>query len=306
MSLFTIDPTTAGFSREVALYLANACDLAYSDDPKEAAHEMLGLEAEVFRHPASDTQGFVGRAERFAVLAFRGSEQVLQHPKDWLVDFQFQQTRNPHFTGGVHSGFSTALSSARDTLGAILRRALTAAQEVGADDPGLPLFVTGHSLGGALATLATCRLAAGEFPTADGARPVRVNHRATYTFGAPRVGDLAFCQAYTSFTCRVVNDLDWVPQVPLQGKEVRDLAGLLPKCTPEWIRILVERAVRAPLYGHVDTLFHLDDDGRVSQQAAGLTWLGDYYRRSIQSLGRSLNAPFDDHAIDSYIRALSR
>jgi hypothetical protein len=62
------------------------------------------------------------------------------------VDFQFQQTRNPDVTGGVHSGFPTALSSAWDTLGAILRRALTAAQEVGADDPGLPLFATAQSL----------------------------------------------------------------------------------------------------------------------------------------------------------------
>ena len=186
MTQFTIDPTTTGFSREVALYLANACDLAYSDDPVQAARTLLGLEAEVFHHDASDTHGFVGRAETFTVLAFRGSEKIYEHPKNWLASFQFRQTRDANFTGHVHSGFSTTLSSAWATIDAILRRALTAAKGVGADDPGMPLFVTGHSLGGALATLASCRLTTGELPTSGGGRSVRVNHRATYTFGAPR------------------------------------------------------------------------------------------------------------------------
>src|SRR5262245_29375792 len=112
MAQLTIDPTTTGFSREVALYLANACDLAYSEDPVQAARALLGLDAEVFRHDASDAQGFVGRAATFTVLAFRGSETINEHPRDWLVDLQFRQTRDAHFTGRVHSGFSTTLSSA--------------------------------------------------------------------------------------------------------------------------------------------------------------------------------------------------
>jgi hypothetical protein len=99
MGQFTIDPKTTGFSREVAVYMANVCDLAYNDDPVEAARAMLGLDAEVFRHAASDTQGFIGRAPTFAVLAFRGSEKINEHPKDWLVDFQFRQTRDAHFSG---------------------------------------------------------------------------------------------------------------------------------------------------------------------------------------------------------------
>ena len=120
MTQFTIDPTTTGFSREVALYMANACDLAYSDDPVQAARTLLGLEAEVFRHDASDTQGFVGCAATFTVLAFRGSEKINEHPRDWVVDFQFRQMRDANFTGSVHSGFSTTLSSAWATIDAIL------------------------------------------------------------------------------------------------------------------------------------------------------------------------------------------
>src|SRR3954447_2905139 len=91
---------TTGFNRGNALYLANACDLAYSDDPAAAARQLLGLNAAAFRHDASDTQGFVGRGDGFAVLAFRGSERVNEHPKDWLTDFQFQRvSRNPPYAG---------------------------------------------------------------------------------------------------------------------------------------------------------------------------------------------------------------
>ena len=301
MLTFTVDPMTTGFSRDVALYMANVCDLAYSDKPAEAARAMLGLEAEAFRHDASDTQGFVGRADKFAVLAFRGSEKFNEHPKDWLVDFQFGQARDPVFTGSVHSGFSTTLSSAWGTIDAILRRALKAAAGVGADDPGVPLYVTGHSLGGALATLASSRLTSGAVAAAGG-RPLRVNHRATYTFGAPRVGDPEFCRSYKPITCRVVNDLDVVPQVPLQAKDVQGLGDRLPPFTPDWIKALVRQAVKSPAYGHVEALFHLDSAGNMSVEAAGSSWLGDYTQRALRSLGRSLNSPVNDHMIDAYIR----
>jgi alpha-beta hydrolase superfamily lysophospholipase len=61
-----------------------------------------------------------------------------------------------------------------------------------------PLFLTGHSLGGALATLAASRWPA----------------RACYTFGAPRVGDGAFARTLRAPLYRVVNGQDVVPRVP--------------------------------------------------------------------------------------------
>ena len=103
-----------------------------------------------------------------------------------------------------------------------------------------------------------------------------------------------------------MNDLDVVPQVPLQGYENQSLRDLLPPFTPEWIKTLVQQATLAPLYGHVETLFHLDARGTVSQQTAGSSWLGDYVQWSLRSLGRSLDAPVNDHMIDAYIRALGR
>jgi triacylglycerol lipase len=68
-----------------------------------------------------------------------------------------------------------------------------------------PLYIAGHSLGGALAVLAAADLAAG------GRRPV------VYTFGAPRAGDPRFACRYGRLvpeSYRVANPHDIVTRLP--------------------------------------------------------------------------------------------
>ena len=66
---------------------------------------------------------------------------------------------------------------------------------------GLPIFVTGHSLGGALATLGAAYLSGWGLA-------------ACYTFGAPRVGNKEFSSSLQTPIYRVVNPLDTVPHIP--------------------------------------------------------------------------------------------
>src|SRR5205823_8259206 len=106
------------------------------------------------------------------------------------------------YEGRVHRGFSSVLRHTWDRVETVLEAARDK-----------PLFLTGHSMGGALAVLTACRLAKAGRP------PV-----ATYTFGAPRVGDPAFCAGYALPTYRVVNRLDLVPELPLAS-----LKRLLPE-----------------------------------------------------------------------------
>lgn len=76
---------------------------------------------------------------------------------------------------------------------------------VSACPPGSQVFVTGHSLGGALATLATLHVkTATTFK-----QPV------LYTFASPRVGDPTFANHFKSLECfRIANSEDIVPTVP--------------------------------------------------------------------------------------------
>jgi len=68
---------------------------------------------------------------------------------------------------------------------------------------GLPVFITGHSLGGALAVLATRYVANG-------------SRGACYTFGQPRVANQVFNAQIFTPVYRVVNAADAVPAVPFK------------------------------------------------------------------------------------------
>lgn len=67
---------------------------------------------------------------------------------------------------------------------------------------GRPVWFTGHSLGGALATLAFERLQQNAF---------------LVSFGAPRVGNQRFCKRVARPAFRVVNNNDIVPHLPPGG-----------------------------------------------------------------------------------------
>ena len=141
------------------------------------------------------TAGFVVAGDDIIVVAFRGTHDDL----DWRTNV------NSHWVvlqGGVrvHTGFFQAYWPIRDTLFATVQRYLRTKPR--------PVYVTGHSLGGALATMATAELANHE----DAA--VRDAISACYTFGAPRVGDRTFDQYVKVPLYRVTNGIDVVPVLP--------------------------------------------------------------------------------------------
>lgn len=71
--------------------------------------------------------------------------------------------------------------------------------------PDSQVFVTGHSLGGALATLATLHIRSA----------TSLNKPTLYTFASPRVGDPTFAAHFADLECfRVANSEDIVPTVP--------------------------------------------------------------------------------------------
>ncbi|KAL3150417.1 hypothetical protein ABBQ32_000254 [Trebouxia sp. C0010 RCD-2024] len=155
-------------------------------------------------------------ATNTALFVFQGSISNT----DWILDFLAVLTDAPTTSvleevypdAAVHWGFLKQAQSVTDKSAPQynLRNVLSSLN--GGAEPA-HIFVTGHSLGAAVATLIG-PWAALQWPAAD----VRVS-----TFGSPAVGNEAFTQAYRSLVgrqYRVVNEADIVPALPGFGSYV--------------------------------------------------------------------------------------
>lgn len=174
-----------------AFALAHLAAAAYLTEPGEyPSFAETGMErVETFSDRKTDTFGFVAASDKHVVLAFRGTDQV----PDWLTNLQAQMRPEPALGAKVHKGFAEALDLVWDRMFGKLEKLWT---------NGQTFWVTGHSLGGALATLAVRWLP-------DDWKPFAV-----CTYGQPRVGDLDFARGYKQRHFRFVNNNDLVPAVP--------------------------------------------------------------------------------------------
>lgn len=142
-------------------------------------------------------EGFVATdpVRREIILSIRGSSNV----RNWITNFQF-------LSGScdlvrrcrVHSGFNNAWNEISVAAQNAVRQARSA-------NPSYRVVTTGHSLGGAVATLAAAYLRAGGIPTE------------LYTYGAPRVGNEEFANFVSRQPgghFRITHGADPVPKVP--------------------------------------------------------------------------------------------
>jgi pimeloyl-ACP methyl ester carboxylesterase len=280
----TFDPHDSSFNRANALYLAHAADVAYHRSPAAAARERLGLDTVAFRNKITRTRGFLGICDTHAVLAFRGTDPVTL--PNWVTDAVVRLVACREYDGRVHHGFSS-----------VLRHTWPKVQDVLDAVADKPLFLTGHSMGGALAVLTACRLAA-----------LGRSAVATYTFGSPRIGDRTFCAGYALPTYRIVNRLDLVPELPLAASVTRLLPlpqGPLRRAVTAKILAQLQRlAERVPCYEHIKTFVYIDHDGTVTPDADVEPWHANAVARAIATRGKSFLEGVTDHLIANYIRGL--
>ena len=164
-----------------------------------------------------DTQGFViAHPDANAItISFRGTELTAANEKldiDCLLDnFQTQVTDNqPSVTSGwdVADGFSNAYLSLRDQMETNFQWAL------GQVGPSPKVYITGHSLGAAMATVAAADFALGNATSLVGNVEV-------ITFAAPRSGNTAYATGISqllpnwwsvqNFFDQVRGDCRWPP-----------------------------------------------------------------------------------------------
>ncbi len=195
-----------------AQFLAAACEIAYLPEPAGSAKfkESLGLDAKLIS--ASNTQVYVATSDTAIVVAFRGSEAPtsLDGLKDWLLTNANDLLILPEGRIGTdfaaagvgarfHRGFLSALGDIWDGLFPAVEAAVQAKER--------PVWVTGHSLGGALALLAAWRF-----------QQNFIQVHEVYTFGAPMIGNAAAAKAFEKDfpgkVYRFVDCGDPVPELP--------------------------------------------------------------------------------------------
>jgi triacylglycerol lipase len=186
--------SSSAYCARDAAFLAEAAHCAYNS-PQEIVAQAARWNYPHFRFlEKGNTQAYLIANDQRVVLVFRGTEPT--SPKDWLTNTKLPLVEA--LGGKVHEGFWQDWRDLED---------LVVEQVTRLRDRNQELWITGHSLGGALSVLAALTLV-----TQD----QRVN--GVYTFGAPRVGDTDFSNSYNSYlqaqTLRLVNHRDMVPRVP--------------------------------------------------------------------------------------------
>ena len=191
--------------------------------------------------------GFVASLNNDVYVVIRGT----QTPLEWLDDFTVRPMPfvvNGQVWGNTTRGFKLLY----DDLGPQIDQALAAFQAGGGSLNSV--FVTGHSLGAALA-----HLAAAGINTQFGARPT------SYTFCGPRAGDPPFVAAFEAAglqTWRIFNTEDIVPTVPPAAVQL-----LSPDMLPHQIPVIAQSVIRlvqiSPIgYQHIGypiaATFHTD------------------------------------------------
>ena len=172
----------------------------------ESQLEKLGIRL-VKTFDKGGTQAILVENKEFLVIVFRSTEAT--NMRDIKSDMD--AVLIPAEEGGrVHSGFDRAFSVVHTDIQETLDKASYAKK---------PLFITGHSLGGALATIAARRL------THKG------DIAACYTYGAPRVGNIEWVAGIRNPVYRVVNAVDGITMIPPSGSFIAllsDISSLIP------------------------------------------------------------------------------
>jgi predicted lipase len=140
--------------------------------------------------------GFVLISKTANIIVFRGTQRTTE----WLGNiFLFQKNYEDFADSKIHSGFANLYKDLAPQTREIARQL----------NPSIPCYISGHSLGAALATLAAIDLAV-SVPKLQ--KQIRL-----YAYAGPRVGNPSFARVHSQLvpnSYRIVNLADSIPLSP--------------------------------------------------------------------------------------------
>ena len=234
-----------------ALLMAELAMIAYNDEAEAVqAYHWIGFPDVTF-FDRDGAQAYRVRNEHDCVVACRGTE-----PHEWNdIEADANVTSVVAETvGRVHRGFKREV----DDLWPMLETALM--------DNEKPLWICGHSLGGAMATICAGRCLLSHIDT---------NPAELYTFGSPRVGNRRYVSFVQLKHFRFVNNNDIVTRVP-----------------PGWLG-----------YRHSGSEIYFDHRGNI-REIGGWRRRWDRAKGFLSSLRHFKIDHFTDHSIHQYIQCL--
>lgn len=284
----------AAYSDRAAALLARLCMLSYlpfeTDDGERdlrAALDALGFTlTNAYAKPLPrkrfaalmrnrGTEAYLAENEKMAVLVFRGTTDGT----DWSTNFNINKKNIfvGYYDGEenyvkVHSGFYKAFDQRRAQIEPDIDVLKNLPEPV-----KKPIFITGHSLGGALAQLATAAF------TSD-----RI--AACYTFGSPRAGARSLDQYVKPPHYRVTNGWDIVPFVPFYLLMYRHIGDTRHIDGRDFDKPILRRRARGLIQQWVIA-------------ATGLL-LSVLLTPLPRSWRRNISPAFGDHAIEKYVKRL--
>lgn len=206
---YGIDPSSGIFDKAGIQKFYDG--VGFLDDPTVVSGGLENIDAALVGMNADDG----------IIVAFRGTippiegipvSKQLPALLDWIQDIFFSEPEAvAGLPGKVHTGFNDAVSD----LWTGIRSAVEALQNA---DLSIPVYYTGHSKGGPMASIAAIKAV-----EVSGMRPSHV-----YTYASARPGDLEFAKGYNALVRQTSyeNYLDLVPFLPPSDSVVRIFAAI--------------------------------------------------------------------------------
>jgi hypothetical protein len=262
----TVSPYQTTLNENTAYWMARIAKAVYlkttDDSPDESAilselKQDDGSFISVSGTNKNSAQAALIEHENYFCLAFRGTDEI----SDWLDNLNVFSEKV--LFGEFHRGFWNSLN---DVWQPLFDRYLQLRQTV-----RRPLFLTGHSLGGAMATVAAAKLIHSDLPFTS-----------AYTFGQPRSMSLA--------TSRVFN-------VEAKGKFFRfqnnnDIVTRVP--------------ARLMGYSHVGSYLYISEEQRINNDPGFWLRFLDSIDGIVDDIGKKGLDSVEDHGMDNYLAAIEK